>query len=54
MECCICHKDIEDCWPPLCDDEDCDKRFMVEVKFNKWAKEEVVKNENIVMQSKGA
>ena len=41
MECCICHKEIADCCPPLCDDPDCDKRFMVEVNFNKWAKEQV-------------
>ena len=43
MECCICHKEISDCWPPLCDDEDCEKRFFVEVSYNAWAKKEVEK-----------
>ena len=43
MECCICHKEIADCWPPLCDDEDCEKRFFVEVSYNAWAKKEVEK-----------
>ena len=41
MRCCICHKKIDDCIPPLCDNEDCENRFMVEVWFNKWAKEQV-------------
>ena len=43
MECCICHKEIADCIPPLCDNEECEERYMVEVKFNKWAKEQAKK-----------
>ena len=40
MRCCICNNEIADCYPPLCDNEDCENRFMVEVKFNTWAREE--------------
>ena len=50
MKCCICNNEIADCLPPLCENKDCEERFMVEVKFNKWAKEEVAKNENIKLQ----
>ena len=44
MECCICHKEILDRIPPLCDDDDCEERFIVEVEFNQWAKKQVELN----------
>ena len=40
-ECCICHKMIDDCWPPLCEEKDCEDRYLVEVNYNAWAKKEV-------------
>ena len=45
-------KEIEDCYPPLCDDPDCDERFMVEVNYNAWAKKEAEKENYRKMRDK--
>ena len=40
MDCCVCHKKIADCWPPVCDDKDCEYWFKVECNYNHWAREQ--------------
>ncbi len=45
MNCCICHKEIADCWPPLCESEDCEENFRLECVYNEWAKEQVKRDE---------
>ena len=53
MNCCICHKEIADCSPPLCANVECEKLFRIKVNYNKWAKEqaEIEAGVNFIMDT---
>jgi len=57
MNCCICHKEIADCWPPLCDDKNCEDVFKLEAAHDTWAREQANRDDDnleLDNQNKGA